>query len=149
MALRLTTGMAAMTVTLVACGEIGPIVSQSEGEEIARSCVSETGAPGGYSLLPGQISPTPDNRYPRARAIETLGGTKSGADSINACIRQKLNAFQSVAEPAPAPAPAATPAPAPVQTELPETLPQSTRSPSAACPPGYRGLYRGTLFCRG
>jgi hypothetical protein len=66
-----------------------PVFSEAEGKRVAERCIETSQAPGVYSISPGRVaSSNSDDNIPNARAVVKLGGTRAGADAINACIRQ-------------------------------------------------------------
>lgn len=85
------TTIALSLAALAATGcTVHPTFSPSQEKAVTSSCIEEVQAPGVYSISPGQ--PTTrndaDGFLPRARPVETLGGTNYGAATINACIRR-------------------------------------------------------------
>ncbi|WP_298971720.1 hypothetical protein [uncultured Roseobacter sp.] len=75
-------------LVLAGCATSKPL-PQSEVKALVDACLEETQATGVYSVFPGGASSNPEGALPRARAVENLGGTKSGADAVNACIRRR------------------------------------------------------------
>lgn len=69
--------------------EVSKPLPQNEVEALVDTCLEETQAPGTYSVFPGSASSNLEGALPRANAVETLGGTRNGADAINACIRRR------------------------------------------------------------
>ncbi len=70
---------------------IHPTFSPEEEKQIVDTCMQETQAPGLYSISPGRVttSNNPEGVLPRARPVETLGGTTAGAAAINSCIMRR------------------------------------------------------------
>ena len=135
-------------MALAGCTDIGPLVSVSEGNAVARQCVNETAAPGTYSISPGQASSRLESRIPTARAVETLGGTKAGADAINACIQRRVLGDQSVV--ATGESVTATPAVAP--TPVPQEATFASRvslAKARGCIEGLGPIQGGTRICPG
>lgn len=104
-------------------------------KSLVEMCVEQTGAPGAYDWVS-------EGDVPVVRGLSDLGGTRQGANMINACIRQNapLFALNEAAQKVPASQPPAVPAAARVPAGV------SSSSP-ASCPPGVTGLYRGNLVC--
>lgn len=73
---------------LVSC-TVQPTFSPEQGEAVAQACLEEVRAPGVYSVIAGRPSASLREALPRARAVERLGGTSSGATAINACIQRR------------------------------------------------------------
>lgn len=75
-------------LVLAGC-EVSKPLPQSEVKAMVDACLEETQAPGAYSVFPGSASNTPEGALPRASGIAGLGGTRAGADAVNACIRRR------------------------------------------------------------
>ena len=78
-----------LSILVLAGCTVKPAFSPEQGKAIAQACIEQVQAPGTYSISPGRPSANPEGALPRASAVERLGGTNSGADAINACIRQR------------------------------------------------------------
>jgi len=70
---------------------VHPTFSPSQEKAVVDSCMQEVQAPGTYSISPAQAtsSNNPEGALPRARPVETLGGTAYGAAAINSCIKRR------------------------------------------------------------
>lgn len=119
-------------VVLLGCTQ-KPLVSKSQGDEIARQCVEETLAPGAYSISPPRASSDVESTLPRARKVSKLGGTQEGEDAVNACIRRTL---LSKADPHAAPAGARY-----------SSQRVSTYNPIAGCTTNSSVMQGGSSYC--
>lgn len=75
-------------VVLAGC-TVKPAFSPEQGKVVAQECINQVGASRTYSILAGQPSTNPEGAQTRARPVERLGGTASGAAAINACIQRR------------------------------------------------------------
>lgn len=75
-------------LVLAGC-EVSKPLPPSEVKALVDTCLEETQAPGAYSVFPGGASTSPEGALPRASAVAGLGGTRAGADAVNACIRRR------------------------------------------------------------
>lgn len=78
-----------VNVMFVAACTVQPVFTPEQGKSSAKACIEEVQAPGVYSMSPGRPSASPREALPRARAVERLGGTSSGAAAINSCIQRR------------------------------------------------------------
>jgi cell division septation protein DedD len=141
-------------------------VDPGQAQELVALCMDQTQAPGAYNWRF-------DGKLPVAMSLTKFGGTRSGAQMINACVRQNAVLYKTepaatpanttaaapdpiLSDPEPTPPSGVTPvaarkpAPTPTPTAEPAAAPRPVAGPSTGpggCPPGITGLYRGTVIC--